>query len=209
MEGRVPGPPLDWAKIRQDQQGRKTQYRSDRRPDAANLIGCHLEKSRIRSGFFYGILVLLQGMLCVCLTPHPALQCGKYTLKLDTPKIMAIVNVTPDSFSDGGRSGSPLSKPSILRCGPSSKVRTCLDIGGESTRPNAMPVSIDEELSRVIPVIEALAASSRGADQHRHLKARGDARRCGRRRRASSTMSMPCATKAHWKPLPSWACRYA
>jgi len=81
--------------------------------------------------------------------------CGNYTLQLNRPSVMGIVNVTPDSFSDGGQfSQTHLAVEhglSLLAQGAD-----ILDIGGESTRPNATPVSLDEELSRVIPVIEAL-----------------------------------------------------
>ncbi len=88
-------------------------------------------------------------------TPH--LQCGKFALKLDAPKIMAIVNVTPDSFSDGGKFNCANSAVDYaLRM--IEQGADLLDIGGESTRPNAEPVSLQQELDRVIPVIEALAA---------------------------------------------------
>lgn len=87
----------------------------------------------------------------------PVLQCGRHALKLDAPKIMAIINVTPDSFSDGGTLASvPMAVDHALRM--VAQGADLLDIGGESTRPNAEPVSVDEELARVIPVIEALAA---------------------------------------------------
>jgi dihydropteroate synthase len=87
----------------------------------------------------------------------PNLHCGRYALKLDAPKIMAIINVTPDSFSDGGQLAS--SQQAIeFALQAVEQGAHLLDIGGESTRPNASPVSIDEELQRVIPVIEALAA---------------------------------------------------
>jgi dihydropteroate synthase len=88
----------------------------------------------------------------------PSLQCGKYTLKLDAPKIMAIINVTPDSFSDGGRLASAQQAIDFALRAVEQGAHM-LDIGGESTRPDAEPVSVDEELARVIPVIEALAAS--------------------------------------------------
>ncbi len=85
----------------------------------------------------------------------PSLQCGRRTLKLDAPKIMAVVNVTTDSFSDGGRLGS--ARQAIeFALQAVAQGADMLDIGGESTRPDAEPVSVDEELSRVIPVIEAL-----------------------------------------------------
>jgi dihydropteroate synthase len=85
------------------------------------------------------------------------LQCGRLALKLDAPKIMAIVNVTPDSFSDGGRlDGTEAAIAHALSL--VEQGAHMLDIGGESTRPNATPVSLDDELSRVIPVIEGLVA---------------------------------------------------
>jgi len=78
-------------------------------------------------------------------------------LALDCPRIMGIVNVTPDSFSDGGRFGS--SREAIehgLRL--AEEGAEILDIGGESTRPGADPVPLQEELARVLPVIEGLRA---------------------------------------------------
>lgn len=86
----------------------------------------------------------------------PSLQCGKYSLKLETPKIMAIINITPDSFSDGGQLAS-VQQAIEFALRAIEQGAHILDIGGESTRPNAEPVSLDEELSRVIPVIDALA----------------------------------------------------
>jgi dihydropteroate synthase len=88
----------------------------------------------------------------------PSLHCGRHALKLDAPKIMAIINVTPDSFSDGGTLTSvQMAVDHALRM--VAQGADMLDIGGESTRPNAVPVKVDEELARVIPVIEALAAA--------------------------------------------------
>ncbi|MCB5191610.1 dihydropteroate synthase [Methylobacillus arboreus] len=81
--------------------------------------------------------------------------CGKFQLDLMRPHVMGIVNVTPDSFSDGGRYASAeLAVAHALQL--VAEGADILDIGGESTRPNATPVSLDEELSRVIPVIERL-----------------------------------------------------
>ncbi len=83
------------------------------------------------------------------------LHCGKFTLDLTQPKVMGIVNVTPDSFSDGGRHLSHEAAIAHAR-----KLITdgadLLDIGGESTRPGAAAVSEQEELERVLPVIEGL-----------------------------------------------------
>lgn len=85
--------------------------------------------------------------------------CGKYQLKLNRPHVMGIVNVTPDSFSDGGKYTSTQAAVShaLTLIAEGADI---LDIGGESTRPGAAPVPLDEELSRVIPVIEALKGVS-------------------------------------------------
>lgn len=86
-------------------------------------------------------------------------NCGKYQLNLNRPHVMGIVNVTPDSFSDGGKySSTDLAVEHGLAL--IAEGADILDIGGESTRPGAPPVSLDEELRRVMPVIETLAAVS-------------------------------------------------
>lgn len=86
----------------------------------------------------------------------PELHCGQYRLPLERPLVMGIVNVTPDSFSDGGRFFDPAQAVAHARqlVGEGADL---LDVGGESSRPGAQPVSADEELRRVLPVIEALA----------------------------------------------------
>lgn len=82
-------------------------------------------------------------------------DCGNFQLDLSTPRVMGIVNVTPDSFSDGGKfTATNLAIEHALKL--AEEGADILDIGGESTRPNATPVSLQEELDRVIPVIEAL-----------------------------------------------------
>jgi dihydropteroate synthase len=82
-------------------------------------------------------------------------HCGNHELQLNRPYVMGIVNVTPDSFSDGGQfSQTHQAVEHALQL--VAQGADILDIGGESTRPNAKPVSADEELSRVIPVIQAL-----------------------------------------------------
>ena len=82
-------------------------------------------------------------------------NCGKFSLDLITPRVMGIVNVTPDSFSDGGKySQINLAVAHALKL--VEEGAAILDIGGESTRPNAVPVGLQQELDRVIPVIEAL-----------------------------------------------------
>ena len=87
----------------------------------------------------------------------PQLDCAGRILKLDMPRVMGIVNVTPDSFSDGG---AHFDADAAIAHGLklAEEGADLLDIGGESTRPGAGEVAIEDELRRVIPVIEALAA---------------------------------------------------
>lgn len=88
--------------------------------------------------------------------PSTRLPCGNRVLVFDAPKVMGILNVTPDSFSDGGRYTAV---ESALRHaeGMVSAGAAIIDVGGESTRPGAPAVSEAEELDRVVPVIEAIA----------------------------------------------------
>jgi dihydropteroate synthase len=87
----------------------------------------------------------------------PSLDCGGRKLLLDRPRIMGIVNATPDSFSDGGRhAGVEAALAHALRL--VAEGADLLDVGGESTRPGAAPVPIEEELARVVPVVAAIAA---------------------------------------------------
>ena len=81
--------------------------------------------------------------------------CGRFQLDLSTPRVMGIVNVTPDSFSDGGKFNTT-DKAVVHAMQLIEQGADILDIGGESTRPGATPVPLDEELKRVIPVIKAL-----------------------------------------------------
>lgn len=83
------------------------------------------------------------------------LQCGKFQFELSKPLVMGIVNVTPDSFSDGGRHASTAAAIAHAHR-LVAEGADILDIGGESTRPGAQPVSLQEELDRVLPVIEGL-----------------------------------------------------
>jgi dihydropteroate synthase len=72
------------------------------------------------------------------------------------PAVMGVVNVTPDSFSDGGRFGSAEDAIAHARL-LADEGAAIVDVGGESTRPGAAPVTVDEELRRVVPVLEGLA----------------------------------------------------
>ena len=88
--------------------------------------------------------------------PQYQLQCGRFKLDLSQPHVMGILNVTPDSFSDGGqhhqKDQAIQHALQMMQDGA-----TIIDIGGESTRPNASPVALEEEIRRVIPAVEALS----------------------------------------------------
>ncbi len=90
------------------------------------------------------------------------MQFGRFLLDLNTPKIMGVLNTTPDSFSDGGSLHTRDGRLEISRV--LQRVETMLeegadiiDVGGESTRPGATAVAEDEELRRVVPVVAAIA----------------------------------------------------
>ncbi|MET0854816.1 MAG: dihydropteroate synthase [Microterricola sp.] len=85
-----------------------------------------------------------------------SLRAGKYELPLDRPRVMGVVNVTPDSFYDGGRHADPAAAIAHGRR-LAQEGADLLDIGGESSRPGAAPVAGEEELARILPVLEALA----------------------------------------------------
>jgi dihydropteroate synthase len=87
--------------------------------------------------------------------PIATLRCGDKTLDLSRPTVMGVLNVTPDSFSDGGRFlAAEAAVEHALRM--VEEGAAIIDIGGESTRPGADPVPADEELRRILPVIEQL-----------------------------------------------------
>ncbi len=90
---------------------------------------------------------------------HAPLVCGARTVRLDQPQVMGILNLTPDSFSDGGQF---LDDPDVAREQAAKMLEAgaaIIDVGGESTRPGAAAVWEGDELKRVIPMIEHLAAS--------------------------------------------------
>ena len=87
----------------------------------------------------------------------PVLDCAGRSLRLDRPRVVGILNLTPDSFSDGGaHTGVEAAVAHGLRMAEAGA--DMLDVGGESTRPGAAEVSVDEELRRVMPVLEQLVA---------------------------------------------------
>lgn len=86
--------------------------------------------------------------------PRPALTLGSRTVRLDQPQVMGILNVTPDSFSDGGaHGGDPVAAGVAL----TEAGAAIVDVGGESTRPGAATVWEEDEKARVLPVISGLA----------------------------------------------------
>ena len=96
-------------------------------------------------------------------TTQKQLQCGSKVLDLSKPAVMGVLNLTPDSFSDGGNVFSKAQvDPNKVLATVSSMIddgADIIDLGGESTRPGAEPVSVQEELDRVIPVLNRLTAN--------------------------------------------------
>jgi dihydropteroate synthase len=92
-------------------------------------------------------------------SPPVLLRCADKTIDLSQPVVMGVLNVTPDSFSDGGRFASvDAAVEAGLRM--AAEGAALIDVGGESTRPGAQPVSLKDELQRVLPVIERLRAAT-------------------------------------------------
>ena len=96
------------------------------------------------------------------ISPAPVLFCREKRLSLDIPRVMGVLNVTPDSFSDGGRYlRNGRVDPSIAAAAARQMIddgAAIIDVGGESTRPGSSPVEPQEELRRVIPIVERLCA---------------------------------------------------
>ncbi|WP_444924253.1 dihydropteroate synthase [Microbulbifer sp. DLAB2-AF] len=88
------------------------------------------------------------------------ITCGKHTLDLSSPVVMGVLNTTPDSFSDGGSyyQAGMLDLSLVLRRAEQmlDEGAAIIDVGGESTRPGASPISEEEELDRVLPVVDAI-----------------------------------------------------
>ncbi|SDK56021.1 dihydropteroate synthase [Billgrantia gudaonensis] len=85
------------------------------------------------------------------------LPCGRHRLDISFPRVMGVLNVTPDSFSDGGRHNA---RDEALRHAERllAEGAAIVDVGGESTRPGAVPIPVQQELDRVLPVVEALVS---------------------------------------------------
>jgi dihydropteroate synthase len=91
--------------------------------------------------------------------PRAPIACGARMLRLDQPLVAGILNCTPDSFSDGGRNGADPASIAAAGHRMAEAGAALIDVGGESTRPGAATVWEGDEIARVVPVIERLAAS--------------------------------------------------
>ncbi|HEX8444103.1 MAG TPA: dihydropteroate synthase [Allosphingosinicella sp.] len=91
-------------------------------------------------------------------SPRPPLEAGERTIRLDQPQVVGILNVTPDSFSDGGRHEDPAAAAEAGHA-MSTAGAAIVDVGGESTRPGAKPVWEGDEIERILPVVQQLARS--------------------------------------------------
>ena len=101
-----------------------------------------------------GVAADAEGQWANLTLAHPPLELGARTVRLDQPQVMGILNVTPDSFSDGGEF---MDKPDVQREQAAKMVEAgaaIIDVGGESTRPGAKAVWEGDEIERVVPAIE-------------------------------------------------------
>ena len=89
---------------------------------------------------------------------HPPLACGARTIRLDQPQVMGILNVTPDSFSDGGKFLDNPGAAAVHAAAMHEAGAAIIDVGGESTRPGAAAVWEGDEIARVVPAIERCVA---------------------------------------------------
>ncbi len=100
-----------------------------------------------------------RAVLARIVAPRAPLALGGRTVRLDSPQVVAILNVTPDSFSDGGRHHDDPAAAADAAIGMAAAGAAIVDVGGESTRPGAKGVWEEDEAARVVPVIERLAAA--------------------------------------------------
>ncbi len=128
------------------------------------LIGTHKQLTRLCRKLIaqpFGLTALagvLETLLTQAARVPSAWQTSRRTLSLQRPLIMGILNITPDSFSDGGRTLDP-SEAFDRALQMEAEGADIIDIGGESTRPGAALIPVEEELARIIPVIRRLSAA--------------------------------------------------
>ncbi|MCW4462622.1 dihydropteroate synthase [Sphingomonas sp. BT-65] len=101
----------------------------------------------------------LQALAARITAPRPPLQLGERVLRFDQPQVMGILNMTPDSFSDGGKHLDDAEAAAAAAVDMAAAGAALIDVGGESTRPGAQEVWEGDEIKRVVPVIERLARS--------------------------------------------------
>ncbi|MDE2403301.1 MAG: dihydropteroate synthase [Sphingomonadales bacterium] len=127
--------------------------------EGARIVARDLYGARALQAALPGLDPAVQAQFADLQRAHPALQCGARTLRLDQPQVVGILNVTPDSFSDGGRF---MDDPEVANAHAAAMLEAgaaMIDIGGESTRPGAPGVWEGDELKRVVPAVERLAAA--------------------------------------------------
>jgi dihydropteroate synthase len=110
----------------------------------------------------FGLGLIL--IMTIAKSQHKQLNCGGKILDLSKPSVMGVLNITPDSFSDGGQfftGDNKVDSDKVLAAVETmiSEGADIIDLGGESTRPGAEPVSVQQELDRVIPALEILSAN--------------------------------------------------
>jgi dihydropteroate synthase len=98
-----------------------------------------------------------EAVLARIVAARTALTLAERTIRLDQPQVMAILNVTPDSFSDGGRHADDPAAAADTGVVMAAAGAAMIDVGGESTRPGATPVWEGDEIARITPVVERLA----------------------------------------------------
>jgi len=97
-----------------------------------------------------------RAVLARIIAPRPPLRLGERTIRFDQPQVMAILNVTPDSFSDGGKHVGDPEGAAAAGVAMAAAGAAIIDVGGESTRPGAAAIWEGDEVGRVVPVIERL-----------------------------------------------------
>lgn len=100
---------------------------------------------------------MAEDILARIVMPRPSLALGARTIRFDQPQLAAILNITPDSFSDGGRHFDDAEAAAAEGVAMAAAGAALVDVGGESTRPGARPVWEGDEIARIEPVIERLA----------------------------------------------------
>jgi hypothetical protein len=121
-------------------------------------------------------------------------------IRFDVPQVMGIVNMTPDSFSDGGKHIDDPQAAADAGFAMMAQGAAMVDVGGESTRPRGDKIWEGDEIARVVPVIER-AGGERRAGQHRHAQGGRDGGGARRRRGASvnDVSGAGCTIRAAWR----------